>query len=274
MQETVIEANRSERHYWTDVWKFRELLWILAQRDVMVRYKQTVLGVAWSFVRPTLTTVVFVFTFSKIAKLPPEPNTPPAILVMTGVLLWMFFSTSLAAVSSSIVNNTNLVSKVYFPRLIIPLSSAVVGLIDFAVGCLLLVPLYLWYQFLPNWQIVFAPFFLLLAALAAFSFGLILAALHVKYRDVAQLTPFLIQFGYYACPVGYSTRVIETQWWYPIYTLNPIVGIIDGFRWCLLGGNAPFRMASFIPSVSIILVTTLIAVVFFRKRENAFVDYI
>lgn len=274
MQETVIEANRPERHYWADVWKFKELLWILAQRDVAVRYKQTVLGFAWSFVRPTLTTLVFVFTFSKVAKVPPEPGVPAAITVLTGVLIWMFFANSLAAVSSSIVSNTNLVSKVYFPRLIIPLSSSVVGLIDFAVGALLLIPLYLWYSFVPNWQVFFAPFFLMLAILAAFSFGLLLAALHVKYRDVAQLTPFLIQFGYYACPVGYSPRVIENQWWYPIYNLNPVVGIIDGFRWCLLGGNAPFRMASFVPSVAIILTMTLVAVVFFRRRENTFVDYI
>lgn len=274
MQETVIEANRPERHYWADIWKFKELLWILAQRDIAVRYKQTVLGFAWSFVRPTLTTLVFVFTFSKVAKVPPEPGVPAAITVLTGVLIWMFFANSLAAVSSSIVSNTNLVSKVYFPRLIIPLSSSVVGLIDFAIGALLLIPLYLWYRFVPDWQVLFAPFFLLLAVLAAFSFGLLLAALHVKYRDVAQLTPFLIQFGYYACPVGYSPRVIENEWWYPIYNLNPVVGIIDGFRWSLLGGAAPFRMASFVPSVTIILITTLIAVVFFRRRENTFVDYI
>ncbi len=274
MQETVIEANRPERHYWADVWKSRDLLWILAQRDVTVRYKQTVLGVAWSFVRPTLTTLIFVFTFSKVAKVPPEPNTPYAIMVLTGVLIWMFFANSLSAVSSSIVSNTNLVSKVYFPRLIIPFSSAVVGLIDFLIGALLLVPLYMWYRFSPGWHVVFAPFFMLLAMLAAFSFGLLLAALHVKYRDVAQLTPFLIQFGYYACPVAYSPRIIEREWWYPIYNLNPIVGIIDGFRWCLLGGNAPFRMASFVPSVVIILAATVLAVVFFRKRENTFVDYI
>ncbi|MCY7349162.1 MAG: ABC transporter permease [Cytophagaceae bacterium] len=274
MQETVIEANRSERHYWTDLWKFRELLWILALRDVTVRYKQTVLGVAWSFVRPTLTTVIFVFTFSKVAKVPPEPNTPYAVMVLPAVLIWMFFSTSLSTVSSSIVSNTNLVAKVYFPRLIIPLSSVIVGLIDFLIGATLLIPLFLWYGFTPGWQVIFAPAFLLLAFLAAFSFGLIFAALNVKYRDVSQLVPFLIQFGFYACPIAYSVRLIENEWWYPIYNLNPLVGILDGFRWCLLAGNSPFRMDSFIPSVVIIFATTLVAILFFRKRENSFVDYI
>lgn len=273
-QKTVIEAGRSQKNYWGDIWKFRELLWILAMRDVTVRYKQTVLGVVWSIVRPLSTMVVMVFVFAKVARLPSEPGVPTAILVLTGILIWTFFANSLQQVNNSIVHNANLVSKVYFPRLIVSISSVLVSVVDFLIGLLMLIPLFIWYKFIPNWQLLFMPIFLLMAYFAAFGFGLFLAVLNVKYRDFSQITPFIIQFGFYACPVGYSVINIEQNWWYPLYNLNPIVGIIDGFRWSLMGGHAPFRMDSFIPAIIIITIANLVAVYYFRKRENTFVDYI
>ncbi|SDL45617.1 ABC transporter permease [Siphonobacter aquaeclarae] len=278
MQETIIENGRSQKTYWSELLKSSELFWILAKRDITVRYKQTVLGVVWSIVRPVLTTAVLFFAFGKVAKLEFEPGVPSKLAIFAGVLLWNFFANSLAQVSSSIVANSNLVSKVYFPRLILPTSSVMVGFVDFLVGCSLFLPLYGWYfykiGFHPSWQLLFTPVFLLLAYLAAFSFGLILAVMNVKYRDFSQLTPFIIQFGFYACPVGYSVFTLQKEWWYPYYNLNPVVGLIDGFRWCLLGGYAPFRWESFIPSVIIILSTVVLSIIFFRKRENGFVDYI
>jgi lipopolysaccharide transport system permease protein len=274
MQETVIEAGRPEKHYWIDIWKFRELLWILGMRDVTVRYKQTIFGVAWSVVRPLSFLAVLWFAFSKVAKLPSEPGVPYLLMAYPGILLWNFFANAFTQVSSSIVHNANLVSKVYFPRLIMPVSSIMVGAIDFLVGFALIIPLYLYYGFVPGWQLIFVPFFLLLAFLAAFGFGLIFAVFNVKYRDFTQVAPFIIQFGFYASPVGYTSEAIANNWWYGLYNLNPVVGLIDGFRWSLLGGYAPFRMESFLPAILIILAASVISIIFFRKRENTFVDYI
>ncbi|PQA60078.1 ABC transporter permease [Siphonobacter curvatus] len=280
-QETIIEHGRSQKNYWSEFWKSTELFWILAKRDITVRYKQTVLGILWSVVRPVLTTAVLFFAFGKVAGLQFEPGVPPKLAIFAGVLIWNFFANSLSQVSHSILSNSNLVSKVYFPRLILPTSSVMVGFVDFLVGFALIIPMYIWYyfkqDFTPSWQLVFLPLFLGMAYLASFGFGLFLAVMNVKYRDFTQLTPFIIQFGFYACPVAYSSmniRQYADQWWYPLYNMNPIVGIIDGFRWTLLGGTAPFNWESFIPSVIIILVVVFSSVAFFRKRENGFVDYI
>jgi lipopolysaccharide transport system permease protein len=277
-QTTIIEAGRAQKHYWSDIWKYRELLWILAMRDVTVRYKQTVIGIAWSFVRPLSNMVVGVVVFGKIAGLPPEAGVPFPISVYGGVLIWTFFSNSLQQVNNSIVHNANLVSKVYFPRLIVPIASFLVSLVDFLIGLVFMVPLIIYYNiridFSLNWQVILLPVFLVMAFFAAFGFGLFLAVLNVKYRDFSQITPFLIQFGYYACPVAYTIIKIQVYWWYPFYCLNPIVGIIEGFRWCLSGGYVPFRWECFLPSIAIIAIATTLSVMFFRKRENTFVDYI
>ncbi len=277
-QETIIEHGRSQKNYWAEFWKSTELFWILAKRDITVRYKQTALGVVWSVVRPVLTSAILFFAFGKVAGLPFEEGVPPKLATFAGVLIWQFFANSLSQVSHSIVGNSNLVSKVYFPRLILPTSSVMVGFVDFLVGFVLVIPMYLYYffkqGFLPSWQLIFIPVFLAMAYLAAFGFGLLLSVMNVRYRDFAQLTPFIIQFGFYACPVAYSPINIENESWYPLYNLNPIVGIIDGFRWTLMGGYAPFRWESFIPSVIIILIVVFSSVAFFRKRENSFVDYI
>jgi lipopolysaccharide transport system permease protein len=272
--EVVITAGKSVLHYWKEIWQSRELFWILAKRDIIVRYKQTVLGVAWSVIRPLLTAMVMVFAFGKIAKLDQDSPIPYMLVVMPGVIVWLFFSQSLNQVSNSIVINNNLVSKVYFPRILIPLSSLMLGLLDAFIAFILFIILCFWYQFIPDWKIIFAPIFMFLAYLGAFGFGLIAAVWNVKYRDIAQIIPFLIQFGYFVSPVAYTSTRLEGNWWYPIYNLNPVAGSIDGLRWSLLAGNSPFNMQSFVMLLVFDVVMVTIAIRFFRKNENSFVDHI
>lgn len=271
---TVIKAGKSVLHYWAEIWEHRELFWILAKRDVMVRYKQTVLGVAWSVIRPLLTSLVMVFAFGKIAKLEQDTSYPYILLVVPGVIIWLFFSQSLQNISNSVIGNTNLIAKVYFPRLIIPFSSLLVGLIDVIITFALFIILCIWYQFIPDWKIIFAPVFILLSYLSAFGLGLFSAVLNVKYRDIGQIIPFVIQFGYFISPVAYAVDSKKGEWWYPIYNLNPVAGAIDGLRWSMLGGEASFNYQSFIPLVIFIIVSIIVAIRFFRKNENSFVDYL
>lgn len=272
--ETLITAGKSALHYWKEIFRSKELFWILAKRDVMVRYKQTVLGVAWSVLRPLMTALVMVFAFGKIAKLETDTSIPYMLIVMPGVIIWLFFSQSLQQISSSILINANLVSKVYFPRLIIPFSSFLVGLLDAVIAFILFFLLCIWYQFVPSWHIIFAPLFLFLAYFAAFGLGLISAVLNVKYRDIAQIIPFAIQFGYFVSPVAYSSDLVVNKPWYKFFILNPVTGAIDAMRWCLLGENAAFNWDSFIPCVIFVVVSCFIAIKLFRKNENSFVDYI
>lgn len=271
---TVIKAGKSVLHYWAEIWEHRELFWILAKRDVMVRYKQTVLGVAWSVIRPLLTALVMVFAFGKIAKLEQDTTYPYILLVIPGVTIWLFFSQSLQNISNSVIGNTNLIAKVYFPRLIIPFSSLLVGLIDVVITFILFIILCFWYQFMPDWKIIFAPLFILLSYLSAFGCGLFSAVLNVKYRDIGQIIPFVIQFGYFISPVAYSVDSKKGEWWYPFYNLNPVAGAIDGLRWSMLGGEVSFNYQSFIPLVIFIVVSIIVAIRFFRKNENSFVDYL
>jgi lipopolysaccharide transport system permease protein len=275
---TVIEAGHTQKYYWSEIWKFKELMWILAMRDVTVRYKQTFIGVAWSIVRPLSNMAVGFFVFNKIAQLPPEPGVPYLITIYSGTLIWNFFSNSLQSVNNSIVHNANLISKVFFPRLIVSISSIFVSFVDFLIGFSFMIPLITYYFFRTgftlSWHILFLPFFLLLGYFAAFGFGLILAVLNVKYRDFSQITPFLIQFGFFACPVNYTTLKIEGFWWYKLYCLNPLVGLIHGFRWSLSPAIVEFHWESFIPSIILISIATVFSIYFFRKRENTFVDYI
>ena len=233
----VLRAGRMERHYWRDIWAYRELFIVLAWRDVAVRYKQTVIGVGWAIVRPFITMVVFTVVFSRLAKLPSEAAAPYPIMVFAGMLPWFLFSTILSEASSSIVGNTNLVGKVYFPRIIIPSASAMVALVDFGINLLMLALLMIWYGFMPSWRIVLLPAFAALAMLASLGPALLITALNVKYRDFRYLIPFIIQIGLYVSPVGFSSSLVPGQWrfW---YSLNPVVGVIDGFRWCLLGGES------------------------------------
>jgi lipopolysaccharide transport system permease protein len=266
----VLKAGQTERHYWSDVWAYRELFVVLAWRDVAVRYKQTVVGIAWAIVRPFLTMVVFT-VFGHLAKLPSEASAPYPIMVFAGLLPWFLFSTILTEASNSIVGNTNLVGKVYFPRIIIPSSSAMVALVDFGINLLMLGVLMIWYGFVPSWHIALLPVFVALAALASFGPALLITALNVKYRDFRFVIPFMVQFGLYVSPVGFSSSLVPPQWrlW---YSLNPIVGVIDGFRWCILGGNTEIYLPGLL--VSLIVVTILLwrGTVYFRRTERSFAD--
>lgn len=271
-QEVVIQPGRSEKHYWRDLWRNRELLYILSMRDVSVRYKQTVLGMSWSLIRPLATMLVMVFVFSVVARLPSEPGVPYPLMVLAGITIWTFFSNAFTQISSSITANANLVTKVYFPRLIMPISAVAVSFLDFLIALGLFILIAIWYQFVPDWHILLLPAFMLLALLAAFAFGLFFAAINVRFRDIAQLIPFLVQVGFYACPIAYPSRIVAGYSWYPLYILNPLVGIIDGFRWALLGGKTYLNPQSVLASVVIVGLCLALSLYFFRKRENSFVD--
>ncbi|GAB3760044.1 ABC transporter permease [Spirosoma pomorum] len=270
--EVIIEPGRSERHYWQDLWRNRELMFILSQRDVSVRYKQTALGTAWGLIRPLTTMLIMVVVFSNIAKLPADPGIPYPLMVLAGITIWGFFATAFTQISNSVTLNANLVTKVYFPRLIMPISSISVGFIDFLVSLGLFILVAIYYQFMPDWHLIFLPAFILLAIMAAFAFGLFFAVINVRFRDIAQLIPFIVQIGFYACPIAYPSRLVADKSWYSLYILNPMVGIIDGFRWSLLGGKSYFNPQSLIASVIIVSVFLVISLYFFRKRENTFVD--
>ena len=269
----ILEPGRAEKNYWMDLWHYRELFAILAWRDVAVRYKQTVIGVAWAVIRPFLTMVVFTVVFGKVAKLPSDGNVPYPIMVFAGMLPWYLFSTILSEASNSLVTNAQLVSKVYFPRLIIPAASAVVALVDFLISFIILFGLMIWYGFLPDWRIIFLPFFVLLAVAASLGPALYITALNVKYRDFRYVIPFIVQFGLYVSPVGFSSTNIPDEWrfW---YSLNPVVGVIDGFRWCLLGGESQLYMPGFLASLFVIAFFLWFGVRYFRNTEKTFADLV
>jgi len=269
--DLILESGRADKNYWKDLWRFRELFYILSWRDIKVRYKQTVLGAAWSIIRPLLTTIIFTVVFSRIAKLDNPGNAPYALMVFAGMLPWQFFSNALSESSNSLIGNANLITKVYFPRLIIPASSVITSLVDFAISFLILIVMMFWYQYIPSWHIVFLPIFILLAFMCAFGVGLYLTAVNVKYRDFRYIIPFIIQFGLYITPVGFSSAVIGEKWKL-LYALNPMVGVIDGFRWCILGD--PMNWNSFIFSLVVVIVFLIIGITYFRKMEKSFADNI
>jgi lipopolysaccharide transport system permease protein len=269
----ILEAGRADRQYWHDLWRYRELFFILAWRDVAVRYKQTVVGFAWAFVRPFMTMVVFTVVFGHIAKLSSGDTTPYALMVYGGLLPWTLFSSVFGDASSSVMSNANLISKVYFPRLIVPMSTVVVALIDFAVSLTILVGLMVWYRFLPGWQILLLPVFVILALLASIGPALWASAIVVKYRDFRFVVPFLLQFGLYASPVGFSSAIVPPEWRL-LYSLNPMVGIIDGFRWCIVGGDSPIYLPGFALSLVVIAVMLWAGITAFRRIERGFADLI
>lgn len=268
----VIEPNRSVKHYWKDLWRYRELFAFLAWRDILVRYKQTVIGIAWSVIRPLLTMVVFTIIFGKLAKFPSE-GVPYPILVYAAMLPWQFFSNALSESSNSLITNANMISKVYFPRLIIPASSVIVGLVDFLISLFILIILMMWYHFIPDWRIFTLPFFLLLALFVSFGIGLWLAALNVKYRDFRYIVPFIVQFGLYISPVGFSSNIVPDKWRL-LYSINPMVGVIDGFRWAILGGDAKIFWPGFSLSTGLVFILFIGGVWYFRKTERYFADII
>jgi lipopolysaccharide transport system permease protein len=267
----ILEAGRAERSYWSDLWGYRELFAILAWRDIAVQYKQTVIGTAWAVVRPLLTMLIFTVVFGQIAKLPSEGSTPYPVLVMAGMLPWFLFSTILSNASNSLVSNSNLIGKVYFPRLIVPVASAVVALVDFFVTFILLLGLMVALGFYPNWQILFLPFFVMMAVLAALGPALILASLNVRYRDFRFIVPFIVQFGMYVSPVGFSSSIVPENLRF-IYSMNPAVGVIDGFRWCLLGGQANLYWPGFALSLVVVALFLWLGIRTFRATEKTFAD--
>lgn len=272
-QTLVIEPGLADKHYWRDLWNYRELFFVLAWRDIAVRYKQTVIGLAWALIQPLLTMVVFTVIFGKIAKLPTDGAVPYALLVYAGLLPWQLFSTALTGASNSLVSNANLISKVYFPRLIVPASVVVVALIDFLISFVIMAGLMLWYQFVPGWQIFTLPFFVLMAFLASLGPGLWITAINVKYRDFRYVIPFIVQLGLYVSPVGFSSNVIPEQWRL-LYSLNPVVGVIDGFRWAILGGESSLYVPGFILSWAVIAFFLWLGIRQFRKMEKSFADLV
>jgi lipopolysaccharide transport system permease protein len=269
----VIEVGRSERHYWLDLWRYRELFRVLAWRDLSVRYKQTVIGVLWALLRPFLTMLVFTIIFGRIAKLPSDGNAPYALMVFAGILPWTFFSSGLSEASNSLINNSSLISKVYFPRLIVPIATVVVAFVDFLISFCILLVLLSWYRFLPDWRIIVLPAFVLLAFFASVGPALWITSLNVKYRDFRYVIPFIVQFGLYVSPVGFSSSVVPEQWRL-LYSLNPMVGVIDGFRWCILRGESELYLPGLFASVAVTAFFLWFGVHQFRKMERSFADLI
>ena len=270
--ELVIEAGRAERQYWKDLWRYRELFLILTWRDVAVQYKQTVVGILWAVLRPLLTMAAFTFVFSKVAKLPSEGVAPYPLMVFVAMLPWQMFSTAIAATANSLVTNSNLVSKVYFPRIIVPAATMGVAVVDFVISFALLALMMVWYQYLPPIQVLAVLPLTLIAALVALGPGLILCALNVTYRDFRIIVPFITQFGLYLSPVGFSSGIVPEKWRL-LYECNPMVGVIDGFRWAVLGSmDCPARALSI--SLSWAIVLLFCGVRTFRKTERTFADVI
>jgi homopolymeric O-antigen transport system permease protein len=269
----VIEPGRHERNYWADLWRYRELFRVLAWRDLAVRYKQTVIGAGWAVIRPFITMLVFTIIFGRIANLPSDGTAPYPLMVFAGMLPWTFFSTGLSEASNSLINNANLISKVYFPRLIVPTATVVVAFVDFLITFSILILLMAWYQYPPGWQILVLPAFTLLAFLASIGPALWITALNVKYRDFRYVIPFIVQFGLYVSPVGFSSSVIPEEWRL-LYSLNPMVGVIDGFRWCILSGQSPLYLPGLAASMLVAGFFLWFGIHRFRKTEKSFADLI
>jgi lipopolysaccharide transport system permease protein len=271
--EIIIEAGRGLKHYWKDLWAYRELFYFLAWRDIAVRYKQTVIGVAWSVIRPVLTMAVFVIVFGKLARLPSEGDAPYPLLVFAAMLPWQFFANALSESSNSLVSNANMISKVYFPRLAIPASSVIASFIDFLISFAMLLLLMGWYRFVPSWRIVTLPLFALLAVGVAIGAGLWFASLTVKYRDFRFVVPFVVQFGLYVSPVGFSSRIVPAQWRL-LYSINPMVGVIEGFRWAIIGGDAELYLPGLLLCVGLVALLLTGGIWYFRRTERTFADVI
>jgi lipopolysaccharide transport system permease protein len=281
----ILEPGRATKNYWRDLFHYRELFLILAWRDVIVRYKQTAAGLAWAVLQPLMSILILTVIFGQVAGLKSEGNVPYAIMVCAAMLPWQFFANALSLASQSVVNNANLISKIYFPRMIVPASSTVVSLVDFLVACSILAALMLWYHFWPTWRLLALPALVVLAIAAALGPGLIVTALTVRYRDFRMLIPFVVQFGLYVCPVAYSSSVMHEKIvgklgqapgdrCFLLYSLNPMVGVIDGFRWAILGGSRAFYWPAFVMSLVLTAALLCFGIYYFRKTERAFADII
>lgn len=273
LRETIIGPRTINKQYWKDLWDYRELFYFLAWRDIKVRYKQTVIGIAWAVIRPFLAMIVFSFIFGNLAGLPSEEGVPYPVMVFAALLPWHFFANSLSASSNSLIGNANLISKVYMPRLILPASSVVVNLVDFIISFGIMAIVMVYYRFVPDWKILVLPLFLLMAFLAAYGFSIWFGALNVRYRDFRYIVPFIVQFGLYISPVGFTSSVIPEKWRL-LYSINPMVGVIDGFRWAILGGDVSIYWPGFVVSVVLLLVVFITGLLYFRRTEKTFADVI
>jgi lipopolysaccharide transport system permease protein len=273
MNELVIEAGQVEAQYWRDLWKYRELFYFLAWRDFLVRYKQTVIGVAWALIRPVLSMIILTIVFNRIAKLPTEGTAPYSLLVYAAMLPWQFFATSLAESSNSLILNPNLISKIYFPRFIVPSSSVITSFVDLLISFIVLVGMMAWYRFPPDWHLIALPLFVALAFAASMGTGLWLCALNVEYRDFRYIVPFIVQLGMYASPVGFSSSVVPMKWRL-LYSFNPMVGAIDGFRWALLRGQSHLYLPGMLASLATTVILCVTGTWYFRKVERTFADII
>jgi len=270
--QLIIEAGRTERHYWKDLWRYRELFYFLAWRDILVRYKQTIIGIAWAILRPVLTMLVFTVVFGKLAKLP-SGGAPYPIMVFAALLPWQFFAASFSEAGNSLIVNTSMISKVYFPRLVLPTTAVIVSFVDFLISFSILLAMMLWYEFIPEVRIIMLPLFILIAFAASMAGGLWIAALNVKYRDFRYIIPFIVQFGLYISPVGFTSSIVPDKWRL-LYSLNPMVGVIDGFRWAILGGGYQLYMPGFLLSLALVAFILVTGIVYFRKTEKTFADII
>lgn len=271
-EETVIEPGKIERNYLKDMWRYRELLYILSWRDIKVRYKQTAIGVLWAVLRPAVTLVVFTVVFGRIAGLPSDSGVPYPILVLGGLLPWQFFSNAVLESSNSLIGNERLITKVYFPRILIPASAVVTSFIDFLIAFLLLLGAIVYYGFPISVWMLLIPVFLALVFLFSLGCGLILSALNVKFRDFRYIIPFVLQLGLFLSPVGFSTAVVPESWRLA-YAFNPLVGVISGFRWCVAPDSA-FPDVEAGLAVGVSFLTFLIGFIFFRRVERSFADII
>lgn len=269
MNEIVIEKGKAERHYWRDVWHYHELLYFLAWRDIKVRYKQAALGIAWAVIQPAVQTVLLTFVFGKLAKMP-SGNVPYPMLVLAGILPWQLFSSAFSGASNSMLGNANLISKVYFPRLVAPLSSLTVSAVDLAIMLAISAPIALLFGVYPTWRLFLLPVFILGGLLIAFGAGLWITSLTVKYRDFRFITPFLLQIGVFVTPVGYRTDNLPN--WRDLLALNPLTGVVEGFRWCLLGGDTSIQTGSLVASFLIAVLLVWSGIWYFRKTERSFAD--
>jgi lipopolysaccharide transport system permease protein len=269
----IIEPERQEHHYWRELWRYRELFRVLAWRDLLVRYKQTALGALWALIRPFLAMVVFTVIFGHILQLPSEGSAPYALMVFAGLLPWTFFATGLSEASNSLVQNAGLINKVYIPWLIVPTATMVVALVDFLLSFCTLFALLVWYRFMPGWQLFLLPAFVILTFAASLGPSLWLTSLNVRYRDFRYVIPFVIQFGVYISPIGFSSSLVPDKWRL-LYSLNPLVGIIDGFRWCILGGQSQLWLPSLAMSLGVTLFLLWLGIRQFRKMETSFADLI
>ena len=275
--EVFIETGCSEKNYWKDLWRYRELFYILSWRDLKVRYKQTVIGVVWSVLRPLLTMMIFTFVFGQVAKFEAPPGVKYPVLVFAGLLPWQFFAAGLTEASNSLVGNERLISKVYFPRMIIPAASVITSLVDFLISLGLMFVLLIWFGVVPSVNLIFLPLFIIMTFFASFGVGLWLTALNVKYRDFKYVVPFLVQIGLYLSPVGFTSEKAVTiipEKFRSLYYLNPMAGVIDGFRWCFFGDKTPLNWNGMLISLAVIIFFLLIGIRTFRKMERSFADLI